>query len=336
MFRRRKSIGERLIGFLPVLVLVGLGSASVIFAMNVLVRVAPVAIGGSPSPSPTISGPSFAVIPSYAIDTDAPPTPASTMSIPATSPVVRSKQLVEHDPAGVWNVSIAYPVFQAGSTPWASQINDEIGIVERMQADKFEQGPAGDRQRAGKTNNLQGTFTTELLTPRIASFTLTWVDDTVPGHVAIILSTLNLDLATGQPIEFDNMFTDPDTALQILSSQASDILYYQLGAAWDQAAAQLGTAPTHANFENWAVTRAGLKVTFDQFQVLSGDQTPVVVVPWSALSPVLAGSGPVAELTGANLASPAPSAASPAPSPSPGPPAGSPAPSPQASASAGD
>ncbi len=333
MFRRRKSAGERVLGLLPVLALVGLGIASVIVAMNLLVTVTPVALGVTPSPSPTASGPSFAPVRSYPIATDPPPTAVPIVAVPSTRPVVLDKRLAEHDPRGIWDVSIAYPAFQGSSTPWAADINDTIESVERMQADKFEQGPAGTRQQAGKTNRLQGNFVTELLTPRIAAFTLTWVDDTVPGHLAIIVSTLNLDLATGQPIAFDDMFTDPETALQLLSTQASDMLYVQLGAQWDQTAADLGLAPTHANFGNWALTANGLKVTFDQFQVVGGDRTPSVLVPWSALTAVMAGTGPVAELIGLSQPSPGPSglpAASGSPaaqlSPSPAAPSATPTP----------
>jgi hypothetical protein len=319
MFRRRKSIAERIGDFIPVVALVALGSASVVVGMNILVRVAPVAIGGSPSPSSTIPGHSFPVIPSYAIATDTPvQPPAVTESVPAARPTLLTKHISEHDPAGIWDVSIAYPAFLGGSTPFATDINDQIATVERAQADKFEAGPAAQRQQAGRVNHLQGTFAAELLTPRLASFTLSWTDDTIAGHVVITVSTITLDLATGQPVAFDDMFTDADAALQIMSGQASDSLYYQLGAAWDPTAAQLGTTPNHANFGNWALTRTGIKVTFDQFQVVNSDQTPSVVIPWSALAPVLVSSGPVADLAGPAIgATPGPTAGPTAAGPSP-------------------
>jgi hypothetical protein len=309
MFHRRKSVGDRVRDFIPVLTLVALGSGAVAVAMYVLVTFAPVVIGTGPSPSPADTGPTFPVVPSYAIVTEPPSQlPVATASLPANLPVLGTRRLNEQDPAGVWDVSLAYPEFRTGSTPWATQINDEILTLERSQADRFEQGPAAARQQPGRTNHLVGTYATELLTPRLASFTLSWTDDTSPGHVATTVGTLTVDLATGQPIGFDDLFVDPDGALQILSTESADLLYYQLGAAWDQTIATQGTSPTHANFANWALTRDGLKVTFDQYQVVNGEQTPSVLVPWSALVPVLVTSGPVASLAGVAPVQPSPAA----------------------------
>jgi hypothetical protein len=163
-----------------------------------------------------------------------------------------------------------------------------------------------------------GTFETELLTPRLASFTATWTDDTTPGSLAVTVGTLNFDLSTGQLISFDDLFTDPGTALTIMSATSADLLYYQLGAAWDDALGRMGTTPNHANFANWVLTRAGLKVVFNQYQVVYSAQIPSVVVPWSALVPVLAANGPVADLSGASAAQSSPSL-SPSPSASPSP-----------------
>jgi hypothetical protein len=242
--------------------------------------------------------------------------PIVAASLPATTPVLFNKRLAEHDPAGVWDVSIEYPAFAGGSTPWASQLNDDVLALERMQADMFEQGPAAQRQQAGKANHLVGSYSSDLLTPELASFTLIWSDDTAPGNLTTTVGTLNVDLSTGQPIAFDDLFADPDAALQILSVQSADLLYYQLGAAWEPTTAQQGTTPTHDNFANWALTRNGLKVTFNQFQVIHSEQIPAVTVPWSALAPVVVSSGPVAVLAGV---APAPGSAAPSSSASPGP-----------------
>ena len=235
------------------------------------------------------------------------------------------KHLNEKDPAGVWDVSLAYPAFLSGSTPWSAGMNQQIADIQRAEADHYEEGPAGVAQAPGRVNHLTGTFGTDLLTPSLASFTVIWSDDTTPGRPDVTVSTLNFDLATGQLLVFDDMFTDPDTALTIISTKAADLLYYQLGAAWDQELAQAGTTPNHANFINWSLTRGGIKFIFNQYQVVSSQQTPSVVVPWADLMPVLAARGAVADFTGASAANGPPSASA---SPGPG---GSPSPSPSPS-----
>jgi hypothetical protein len=245
-------------------------------------------------------------------------------SLPSSLPVVVVKHLSENDPAGVWAVSLAYPAFLNGSTPWSAEINQQIADIQRAEADHYEQGPAAARQAPGRTNHLTGTFGTELLTPSLASFTVIWSDDTTPGQTDLTVSTLTFDLSTGRPIVFDDMFADPDAALGIISVKAADLLYYQLGAAWDEALAQAGTTPNHANFANWSLTREGIKFIFNQYQVVNSEQIPSVVVPWADLMPVLSSRGAVAVYTGATAlgSSPSPSssvAASAGPSPSPSP-----------------
>lgn len=322
-------MGDRFRAVVPMLALVGLGLAMVLVGMNVLAVVAPIAIGGGETPSPAASGPSFAAIPSYDIVTEAPVESIfPTASLPPTVPTILTKHIDESDPDGVWAVSIAYPAFLGSSTPWASEMNDQIETIVRSAADKYEQGPAAVRTHAG-TNHLAGDFTTDLVTSALASFTLTWNDDQTPGQIAVTIATLNFDLSTGQPIAFDDMFADPDTALQILSTQSADLLYYQLGAAWDQDQGTLGTSPNYGNFVNWTITKSGLKVVFNQYQVLRTGQTPSVVVTWSALIPVLAGSGPVADISGASAAANATPSASSSPtagSTSPGGPSPTPTP----------
>jgi len=302
MLRRNRTVGDRLKNTLPVFTLVGLGAVMVLIGMNILVVATPVVIP-TPSPSSAASVPSFPVIPSYAIGTDVPTSSeAAVASLPATAPTILVRHLDEQDPDGIWDVSLAYPTFQTDSTPYAADMNDQIAALERSQADRFEQGPAAVRLVAGRTNHLIGDYTTDLVTPELAAFSFSWSAYITPGQTAVTIGTVNLDLSTGQAISFDDMFMDPQAALEILSTQSADLLYYQLGAAWNETQGQLGTAPSYGNFGNWVLTRAGLKIIFGQYQVVGSSQIVAVVVPWSALLPVLRSDGPVAVLSGAGSA----------------------------------
>jgi hypothetical protein len=268
--------------------------------MNILVTVAPVVIGGaSPSPTPTLD--IFPVMPSYAIITDPPEVSAiPSVSLPPTRPGVVKKTISERDPNNVWELQITEPQFQPGSTPLADAMNQAIDDFWRGLADQFEGGPAAVRTVYGKTNHFVGTFTNDLITPELASFAFTWTNDAAADvQDSVGIATMNFDLATGGQIQFDDLFTDPDTALQILSGQSADLLYYQLGTAWSEANAMVGTTPVHGNFGNWEATKDGLRIIFNQYQVTPLPKlTPSVVVPWSALLSVMAPRGPVAVLSG--------------------------------------
>ena len=297
---RQKSFMERARETVPVFVIIGMGIAGVFVAMNVLVTAVPVVIDQS-TPTPS-AAPSFPVLPSIAPSEDptrATYTPAPTASLPSVRPTIVRSAVSEKDANGVWVVHLSYPAFGAGTTPWAEAMNSEILSDLQDRAAQFEAGPASNRQASGKVNTLTNTFTTDLLTPSLASFTLTFVDDTTPGHPNTTVQTLNYDLGTGQQISFDDLFIDSQAALAVLSMQAELLLQAELGAAYDQAVVSDGTAATLANYRNWALTPAGLKATFAQSQVAATDQgLPSVVVPWTALKPVMVPTGPVAGLAG--------------------------------------
>jgi len=297
---RQKSFVERARETVPVFVIIGMGIAGVFVAMNVLVTAVPVVIDlSTPTPSPA---PSFPVLPSAPpteIPTRVTYTPAPTASLPSVRPTMVHSAVSDKDANGVWVVYLSYPAFVAGSTPWAEAMDSEILSDLQDRAAQFEAGPASNRQAGGKVNTFTGDFTTDLLTPSLASFTLTLVDDTTPGHPITTVQTINYDLGTGQQISFGDLFIDSQTALAVLSLQAPPLLQAKLGAAYDPTVVSDGTAATLANYRNWALTPEGLKATFLPAQVAAPEEgLPFVVVPWSALKTIMVPTGPVAALAG--------------------------------------
>ena len=279
----------------------GVGVAGVFIAMNVLVSAAPLAVSfNSQSPSGSVR-PSLAGSPTllpFATDTSV-PTPVPSASVPDFRPTVVNSTISASDPNGIWKVYLLYPAFRAGTTPWAEAMNAQIGTEMQTRATQWELGPAANRQVVGKVNVLSGTYSTEVLTPNLASFTLSWVDDATPSQPARGVQTVNYDLSTGQLIAFDDLFTDTDAALQIMSSVAEAQLVDELGADYDAAVVSDGASPSRTNYINWALTTAGVKITFADHQVSrSADSLPSVVVPWSSLRSVMVATGPVAKLAG--------------------------------------
>lgn len=269
--------------------------------MNVLVTAAPITLNfNSQSPSGSVE-PSLPGSPSaipFATDSSI-PTPVPSASVPDFRPTIINSAIKESDPNGIWTVYLGYPAFLAGTTPWADAIDADIGTEMQTRATQWEQGPASNRQVAGKVNVLSGTFKTELLTPALASFTLTWVDDASASEPANGVETLNYDLSTGQRIAFDDLFTDPDYALAVISNEAQKQLVDELGASYDQEVVIDGTRPSRTSFLNWAITADGIKITFAEHQVARIlSRLPVVVVPWASMRSVMARTGPVARLAG--------------------------------------
>ena len=334
-------ITRRLQGILPVAGVAIVGVVAVTTAMTVLggteAAPSPIVIPSLPTvPTPSVSPGTTAL----GSPSDS-PSPMITALLPSSPPIGVIGRKTIRDPNGVWFIDVHYPQLKVGSTPLAGVVNADVLDEVQSRIDVFEGGPAAIVQQPGKLNILTSAYRTDLLAPDLASYTVRWEDDTIPGSPNIYVRTLNYWLKTGQRVDLDSVFADLPGALAILSRLSQVQLHQLLGDRYSQAVVDDGTAPVSTNFSSWALTQAGFKVTFAEFQV--GDATdglPIVVIPWSALAPVMRPVGPVARLAGFAVPTPAPSGSgglSPSgsaglpPSPpaaSPAPPAPSPTPAP--------
>ena len=284
---------------MPFFAVAGVGIAAVFMAMNVLVTWAPIVVV-SPSPSTSAAASASASSSVLPLVTATPSgSPAPTASLPGTKPRILNSAIKATAPNGTWSVDLGYPTFRAGTTPWASSIDADISGEVQTKAAQWETGPAANRQAGVKVNTLIGSYTMDLLTPALASFTMTWADDSYSGPPVLGVETLTYDLSTGQRLAFGDVFPDSTSALAVISAEARSLLQDELGSGFVAGIADDGTNPTVLNFGNWAITKSGVKFTFGQYQVTSDPTAqPSVVVPWDALRPVMVQIGPVAKVAG--------------------------------------
>ena len=300
MRSHRKSVFERVLDLAPAVVVLGAGAAAVVVAMNLLVTAPPITVPATASPTPS-SGPSFADAPSLLPFASIAPTdtPAPRASLSNHQPRFVHSVIKDSDPGGAWSVYLSYPAFVTNETPWAIQIDTDIRADLNSRAGQWESGPASHRWAKGRTNTFTGSFNTEMVSPAIASWTYFVVDDSSARGPETTVETLNFDLSTGQRLTLDDVFIDATSAVSVISGLAPGLLRPQLGVAYVESVVDEGTSPLLSNYNNWAVTRTGLRITFNQHQVVSnGLALPSIVVPWSALRSILNTTGPVADLIG--------------------------------------
>jgi|ERR1035437_1099326 hypothetical protein len=298
--RESKSLTARIRGTAPAFAVIGLGAVAVFVAMNVLVTAAPVVFGSTPTPRVSVT-PQFPVVPSYVPSATAlaAVTPGITASLPPAGPTIIHSQVSMDDPHGLWSAYLSYPSFLEGSTPWAKEMNAEIYDEVQTRADQWSQGSAASPRSDGKKSILDGSFTVDLYSPELTSFTMTWTDDSFPVGKAYGVETINYDLSTGMRISMDQVFADSSTALVFMSGSVLPQLVAELGPDYDASVAVEGTSPSPDHYAYWALSLKGIKVTFSQNQVtLKSGPLPFVVVPWSAVKSVMIQSGPIAQLAG--------------------------------------
>lgn len=105
------------------------------------------------------------------------------------------------------------------------------------------------------------------------------------AHPLDYVTTVVIDSRNAAPITLDDFFTDEQAGLNRLSQQTKLIFPTVWGG--DAPMPDLrGNAPVAENFHNWIPTADGLEIHFEDYQFAHGQ--PVITVPWSQLTDVLA------------------------------------------------
>jgi Protein of unknown function (DUF3298)/Deacetylase PdaC len=113
------------------------------------------------------------------------------------------------------------------------------------------------------------------------------------AHPNSFSAVLNYDVANGKVLKLADLFTTGAKYLPVLSAYCVKELKAK-GTLPDADQIQRGAGPNPRNYENWNITKKGLEITFDAYQVGSyaaGAQK--VVVPYSALKDLIRVDGPL-------------------------------------------
>lgn len=106
------------------------------------------------------------------------------------------------------------------------------------------------------------------------------------AHPIDYVNTVVIDSRTASPITLKDLFVNEQDGLNRLSEQTKAIWPKVYGHGDGPMPDEPGNRPVEANFANWIPTAAGIELHFRDGQL--GHGSPVITVPWSALSDVLA------------------------------------------------
>ncbi len=105
------------------------------------------------------------------------------------------------------------------------------------------------------------------------------------AHPLDYVTTVVIDSRSARPITLDDLFADKQAGLNRLSEQTK-LLFPGLTGEPSPMSDRPGNAPVEENFRNWIPTADGLEIHFEDYQFAHG--LPVITVPWSKLTDVLA------------------------------------------------
>jgi hypothetical protein len=211
------------------------------------------------------------------------------------------KNINEESKKPRYSVKVEYPQVEGSSDPRIEKFNRHILALVSKQINTFK----GEAVEAGiglpdsdVGSGLQIDYEVTLATSKLISITFTaspyMAGAAHPNHYALVV---NYDLAAGKPIVLADMFRPNSDFLRAISSYCIAQLKKRLGEFSDPDWINGGASAKPENYTNWNITRNGILITFDPYQVAAyavGAQT--VVVPYEVLRGLLAADSPIANL----------------------------------------
>jgi len=151
-----------------------------------------------------------------------------------------------------------------------------------------EQGAQSSRP----PNSLDVSYEVIAADKDFISVLFTFIEYIGGAHPNTTMEAFNYDLNRNAPVRLADLFTPNSNYLKVIS----DYSVRELKKLDTVSGVENGAGPKSDNFHSWNITPAGLRITFDRYQVgpyVAGEH--VVVVPYSVLKPVIKPDGLLAQ-----------------------------------------
>jgi hypothetical protein len=202
-----------------------------------------------------------------------------------------------------YEINGEYPQLSGILSSGIEKFNQEASRLVSQQVSKFKKEMAQPEQEETDSSlpnsSLDIGYTIALATDELISIEFdigTYYRGAAhPNSYAIVL---NFDVKNGKTLKLADLFKTGAKYLQTLSAYAIKDLKQQSKAkdgVLDDESIQNGAGPTAKNYDSWTITKKGIGITFDAYQVgpyVAGPQ--YVSVPYSALKDLIEPSGAIA------------------------------------------
>lgn len=224
-----------------------------------------------------------------------------------------SKQIREKNKKLKYEVTAAYPQLIGVADPNYDKFNQAIrNLIGRKVSDfKKEMAPSAEDEVAPDENPVLdeslGSDINVNYDVALAKDDLIAIQFTVSSYSAgaahpnSYTEVMNFDLKNGKSLKLADLFLPGSKYLQTLSKFSIQELKKQAKAQGDYAAMdddwiKRGAGAELTNYDNWTITKKGLGITFDPYQVAAYAAGPQnVLVPYSELKEIIKPDGMVAQ-----------------------------------------
>ena len=223
-----------------------------------------------------------------------------------------SRQIREKNKKLKYEVDAQYPQLSGSADPNSEKFNQNVRslITKKIAEFKKEMTPSADEPEpepdpaAETSTESLGSDITIGYEVALARDDLIGIEFTVSSYSAgaahpnSYTEVLNFDLKNGKSIKLADLFQPGAKYLRTLSAYCIQELKKKQSTDGivDDDWVQKGAAPELTNYDNWTITKKGLGVTFDPYQVAAYAAGPQhVLVPYSALKEIIKPDGPVGQ-----------------------------------------
>ncbi|MCA1627310.1 MAG: DUF3298 and DUF4163 domain-containing protein [Acidobacteria bacterium] len=216
------------------------------------------------------------------------------------------KQIKESNKKLMYEVAAQYPQFAGGANPNFEKFNQLVrgSVTKKVAEFKKQMQPDEDaepRPEGSMGSDLSVGYSVALAQDDLVSIQFD-VGSYYQGaaHPNSYTEVVNYDLKNGKQLKLADLFKPGSKFLEVISAYCiADLRKQQAadkGKALSDSEIENGAGPSAKNYQSWKITRKGLGVNFDAYQVgpyAAGPQ--FVVVPWANLKDLINLEGPIAQ-----------------------------------------
>ncbi len=219
---------------------------------------------------------------------------------------VVARSVKENNKKLMYDIDAQYPQLTGGNNPNLEKFNQLARMVVMKSVAGFKKDMAPEEGEGPRPEGSMGSDLGIGYTILLARDDLVSVQFDIgsyyqgAAHPNSHTETLNYDLKNGKQLKLADLFNPGSKYLQTLSTYCITDLKKQFkekNAELLEDQLKEGAAPTAKNYESWTITRRGLGINFDSYQIAPYAAGPqFVLVPYSALKDLIKPDGPIAQL----------------------------------------
>jgi hypothetical protein len=203
-----------------------------------------------------------------------------------------------------YEIETALPQLAGAGEARVEKFNQAVTNLVAARAGEFKKGvdemareEAAAKQEAkspAPPNSLGVSYEITAANKDFVSVLFSFYEYAGGAHPNITTESFNYDLNRNAPVSLADLFTPNSNYLKVIS----DYSIRELKKLDTVSDAEEGAGPKIENFHSWNITPAGLKITFDRYQVGAyavGEHE--VVIPYSVLKPIIKPDGLLAQFS---------------------------------------